>query len=357
MPTPASLRRRSRGLSRLSRQRRSASPGPAADRRRQPPFATFAFACYKWRPPWSIPGVPRTRYAGSPTWSRQRPSRRSEIPLLRNGKRKTGQLHNFALTAIKIAKRWVKAPTEQIEALRAIRREVDPKSTGMTERNRARLRQFDDPENLAPPDRLARSDPSGAASIKAAKLRRGDQSAIGAGRRDSSRGADEDQEFRLSSARPARRPEPAGRRAPHRRTGGGGEKPDAARLRSSRTASAICWTPISLVSGQSSSRIWKDSCFRRAAAAPKSPAQLAQQIKRTIAQQTGIDLNVHAFRHLSAMLFLREHPGEYETTRIILGHKSLDTTVRSYCGLEQADALRRFDALIDRHRNQARSPL
>jgi len=52
------------------------------------------------------------------------------------------------------------------------------------------------------------------------------------------------------------------------------------------------------------------------------------------------------------MLFLREHPGEYETTRLILGHKSLTTTVRSYCGLEQADALRRFDALIDRHRKK-----
>ena len=29
-----------------------------------------------------------------------------------------------------------------------IRRQVDPKSEGMTQRNRARLRQFDDPENL-----------------------------------------------------------------------------------------------------------------------------------------------------------------------------------------------------------------
>ena len=57
------------------------------------------------------------------------------------------------------------------------------------------------------------------------------------------------------------------------------------------------------------------------------------------------------------MLFLREHPGEYETTRIILGHKSLDMTVRSYCGLEQADALRRFDALIDRHRNKPEPPV
>ena len=52
------------------------------------------------------------------------------------------------------------------------------------------------------------------------------------------------------------------------------------------------------------------------------------------------------------MIFLREHPGEYETTRLILGHKSLSTTVRSYCGLEQADALRRYDALINRHRKK-----
>ena len=66
----------------------------------------------------------------------------------RNGNRKTGHIHNFALTAIKIAKHWVKAPPEQIAALQAIRRQVDPKSTGMTERNRARLRQFDDTENL-----------------------------------------------------------------------------------------------------------------------------------------------------------------------------------------------------------------
>jgi integrase len=83
----------------------------------------------------------------------------------------------------------------------------------------------------------------------------------------------------------------------------------------------------------------------------KAPKHLAEQIQRMIAKETGIDLNAHAFRHLAAMLFLREHPGEYETTRQILGHKDLNTTVRAYCGLEQADALRRLDALIDRHRN------
>ena len=89
----------------------------------------------------------------------------------------------------------------------------------------------------------------------------------------------------------------------------------------------------------------------------KTPAQLAAQIKRTIQQETGIDLNAHAFRHLSAKLFLAAHPGEYETVRLLLGHKDLNTTVKFYCGLEQADAQRRYDALIDRHRKNMVNPL
>ena len=36
--------------------------------------------------------------------------------------------------------------------------------------------------------------------------------------------------------------------------------------------------------------------------------------------------------------------------RLLLGHKSLVTTVRSYCGLEQSDAMRRYDAVLDRYR-------
>src|SRR5262249_34867663 len=82
----------------------------------------------------------------------------------------------------------------------------------------------------------------------------------------------------------------------------------------------------------------------------KTPAQLAAQIKRAIKLGTGLTLNLHAFRHLAAYLFLKAHPGEYETVRLLLGHKSLTTTVQFYCGLEQSDAIRRYDALIDRYR-------
>ena len=58
-----------------------------------------------------------------------------------------------------------------------------------------------------------------------------------------------------------------------------------------------------------------------ARAAPRRRGTLADQIKRTIRQETGIDLNPHAFRHLAAKLFLAAHPGEYETVRLLLGHK------------------------------------
>ena len=67
----------------------------------------------------------------------------------RNGKRKTGQLHRFALLMVKLAKHWVKVPPEHLEALRQLRKQVDPGNSGMTPRNRARLRQFDDPINVA----------------------------------------------------------------------------------------------------------------------------------------------------------------------------------------------------------------
>ena len=74
----------------------------------------------------------------------------------RNGKRKTGQLHHFAMLLVKIAKHWVKVSPSHLETLRGMRRQMDPGQTGLTARNRARLRQFDDAENVRPADQPAR---------------------------------------------------------------------------------------------------------------------------------------------------------------------------------------------------------
>jgi integrase len=273
----------------------------------------------------------------------------------RNGTRKTAQLHDFALMAIKIAKHWVKAPIEQIEALREIRREVDPKSSGMTARNRARLRQFDDPENLRRlidlPDAVLRSLPrSGPPSFTEA-LRVQLAMAIA-----------------ILSVAPMRVKNLAAlhldRHVNRTRPGGARHIVIPAEEVKNRSALTFEVSPVlgeimDVYLARCRPLLAKDSdgyLFPSRSGGAKTPKQLADQIKQMIAKETGIDLNAHAFRHLAAMLFLREHPGEYETVRLILGHQSLTTTVKAYCGLEQADALRRLDALIDRHRKNPETP-
>jgi hypothetical protein len=79
--------------------------------------------------------------------------------LKRQGQRKSGQIHNFALLLVNIARHWVKVPSEQLEQLQKLRRRVDPGKKGLTDKSRVRLMQFDDEENLAKlmllPERLA----------------------------------------------------------------------------------------------------------------------------------------------------------------------------------------------------------
>jgi integrase len=269
----------------------------------------------------------------------------------RNGKRKTGHLHNFALITLKIAKYWVKAPSEQIAALQVIRRQVDPQNTGMTEGNRARLRQFDDPENLRRlinlPETIRRSTPRTGSVAYAAAVRV--QSALA---------------IAILLVAPMRMKNLAslhlGRHLSRTRPGGVRHIVIAPEeVKNCAPLSFEIPGPLGelldfylarcrpILSEDSNGYLFPAP---RAGGAKQS-AHLGAQIKHMIAREAGIILNPHAFRHLSAKLFLAAHPGEYETVRLFLGHKSLNTTVRAYCGLEQSDALRRLDALIDRHRN------
>ena len=269
----------------------------------------------------------------------------------RNGGRKTTQLQGFALTAIKIAKYWVKAPPEQIVALQAIRREVDPKDSGMTARNRARLRQFDDPENVRRlidlPQAIVRALPRQGPPSYAQALRV--QSALA---------------IAILTTAPMRAKNLAslrlGKHIVQIRPGGVRHIVLSAEEVKNRTPLAF---EVSDALGAVMD-VYLARCrpllsddpqgflFPARKGGAKTPAQLAEQIKRMIQQETGIDQNAHLFRHLAAKLFLTAHPGEYETVRLLLGHKSIATTVGFYCGLEQADALRRYDALIDGYRNK-----
>jgi integrase len=78
----------------------------------------------------------------------------------------------------------------------------------------------------------------------------------------------------------------------------------------------------------------------------KWPHALAGQICRAIYAHTGLTVNVHLFRHLDGKLYLDCNPGGYEVLRQVLGHRSSTTTVRFYTGREKAAAARHFDQTI-----------
>jgi integrase len=82
----------------------------------------------------------------------------------------------------------------------------------------------------------------------------------------------------------------------------------------------------------------------------KSRERLALQISETIKKQLGLLVNVHLFRAISAKVYLDRNPGGYGIIKNLHGHKSLETTIRSYCGLEGKSAIAHFDKFIIQER-------
>jgi integrase len=256
---------------------------------------------------------------------------------------------------VEVAKHWVKVPADNLDALRTLRRQVDPGRGEMTERNRTRLRVFDDPVNVEHlinlPESMMRaigrlSEPGYNDAVRA-------QTALA---------------IAIELVAPLRAKNLAGlqlnRHLARSRPGPGavthlvippGEVKNKNPLEFELPPDVVHllelylekFRPLLVTDGFS-------YLFPARQGGAKTPAQLADQIKRSIQKGIGLTVNAHLFRHVCAFLYLKAHPGDYETVRLLLGHKSLATTVRAYCGLERSDAVRRYDRLIDTYRRSKR---
>jgi integrase len=82
----------------------------------------------------------------------------------------------------------------------------------------------------------------------------------------------------------------------------------------------------------------------------KNSHTLGQQLKAIIFKETGLKITPHQFRHLAAKLYLEQQPGNYETVRRLLGHRSIKTTVNFYTGLETHAAVAHYDETVERLR-------
>jgi integrase len=80
---------------------------------------------------------------------------------------------------------------------------------------------------------------------------------------------------------------------------------------------------------------------------PKSPSTVAWLIVNYAKRRAGIILTPHQFRHLSAQVLLDAEPGSFETVKQALGHQNLKTTVGAYAGVDSRRAARHHQQLVE----------
>lgn len=263
----------------------------------------------------------------------------------RVGKAPNNHASNLARTLKLIGKHWVKAPSPIIDQIGRAETRMREVRSGMTPKNRARLRQLIEPANLKKlvglPGEMVRSVGGQPASItRALKI----QSALA---------------IALLLNCPMRMENLAGLLldAHIDRTG-----PDTihividrADVKNKQDLSYVLspsvvglfdlyltvYRPL-LISGSNSPALFISREGRQ-----KTPAELANQITKLIRDSLALDVNPHLFRHLAGYLYLSAHPGQYEPVRQLLGHKDIQTTIDFYCGLETDQTLQRYDQILE----------
>jgi integrase len=90
-----------------------------------------------------------------------------------------------------------------------------------------------------------------------------------------------------------------------------------------------------------------DKLFVKPDGTPKNQWSVAWLIRTYLKKRAGIVFSSHKFRHLSAKLVLDDQPGGFETVRQLLGHASLRTTVGAYAGIDSRRAGRHHQRLVD----------
>jgi integrase len=265
----------------------------------------------------------------------------------RNGNSPPTWLANMAGHLVAIAKYHVRVDTKELEQLRTLKARLAVESPGLTEKNKARLAQFEDTRNvdrlLALPEHLMRR--AKASKRVSSRVALGVMYAVA---------------VELLLACPIR----VGNLArlnieTHFRWYGQG--------RSQRLAMVIPGSevknkePVEVDLPQESMRLvkayladWRplisdgpgDWLFPARGGGHRIPVHLSQEMSKVIFKHTGLRVNAHLFRHLAGMLYLIENPGEYETVRRLLGHRKMATTTTFYAPLENKQAVKRYDEAV-----------
>lgn len=273
----------------------------------------------------------------------------------RAGGKVSRQMVQIAGTVLAIARHWVKADPATVSALKQMLRRLTPaeQGPGMTERNRARLRPFNDPAVLGRVLALP-------GTLRDEVLRRGAPSVSLARQLQTAVALD------LLIMIPLRMKNLRSLRlGVHLLRNGNGDMTLALPAEELKNRS-VYEVPVPretvrlidlyvdryrpLLAAAGSDFLFPGGEDGRGA---KSAEGLRTQIQRCLRVRCGIEMHPHLFRHLAAKVLLDHDPGAYGQVQRILGHKTLNTTVKFYAGMEQAAAVASFNAIIENKRQSA----
>ena len=87
----------------------------------------------------------------------------------------------------------------------------------------------------------------------------------------------------------------------------------------------------------------------------KHQVTLRDQLVRVVKKHTGLQINPHLYRHIAAFFYLQANPGDYETVRRLLGHRSVDTVMTFYAEFDGLAARRLYSRHILERKHEMRS--
>jgi integrase len=263
-----------------------------------------------------------------------------------DGRKLSAYTHGMAGTLIAAASEWVKAPADVIATLKQLRRKLGTLPSGLTEKNKALLRKFDDvhlcemfvqlPDGLwrqarreLPNSKRAFIDLQSALAIDVlihVPLRMENLSALNFNEHlhwVQGRGKPALIVFRVDETKNDIQLE--------------FEIPKvlADRLHDYRNEVAPA------VTGKR-----PDAVFVTSAGRQRTQGAISVAIEKAVLRHLGVKLTPHQFRHIAAKIILDANPGAYELVRQLLGHKNMKTTTNFYAGIDTRRAGRAHADLL-----------
>ena len=266
----------------------------------------------------------------------------------KNGNKFSTYTRDVAVVLITIASEWVKA--DQLSDLKKIRSKLGTLRSGLTEKNKALLRKFDDPRQVAKlldlPDKLWRTARRNLAVSKRWFINLQTALAIDI----------------LLHVAPRMENLAALKFDEHLHWPQGRGKPALLvfRMEETKNESPLEFElPTTLADRLYAFRneiapavIGRrpDALFVSRKGKPRAQRTIGLAIEKSVLRHVGVKLTCHQFRHIDAKIHLDANPGAYETLRQLFGHKDLKTTTRFYAGIDTRRAGRAHADLVARLR-------